>query len=179
MLMICNYEEIPKGRTLFFILSLETHCCPFCGGKLNVKDYRKRKWRTIYGKTITYLLRRMRCCNCGKLHTELPDKLLPYKRYEADAVEALISGKGAACVASMRTKKRWLHWFESLWKLFLLMFIRSMKAKSVGMLDNTSKKGHKKSGWLTAAVSKIINSEKKAHLICVCKKQPFSYPQCI
>ena len=104
MLMICKYEEIQKGRRLFFIFSLETHCCPYCGGKLNVKDYRKRKWRTIYGKTIIYILRRLRCCQCKKLHTELPAKLLPYRRYEAKAIESTITGKDAACVASLRTK---------------------------------------------------------------------------
>ena len=114
MLMICEYEEIKRG--------LETNSCPNCGGKLNVKDYRKRKWRTIYGKSRIYILRRLRCSHCKKLHTEIPDKLLPYKRYEMKAIEAIFNRKGAACVASVRTKKRWIRWCERFLKTFLLFF---------------------------------------------------------
>lgn len=160
MLMICKYEEIHKGRRLFFIFSLETHCCPYCGGKLNVKDYRKRKWRTIYGKTIIYILRRLRCCQCKKLHTELPAKLLPYRRYEAKAIESTITGKDAACVASLRTKKRWKHWFKNFWKIFVLFFICCVNKNS----DKKQRKiirNIKGSCWLQAVVSRIIYSGEK------------------
>jgi len=126
-----------------------------------VKDYRRRKWQTIYGITMFFLLRRLRCCKCGKLHTELPDKLLPYKRYEAKAIEKTISGKGTACVASMRTKKRWIRWFERFRKMFPILFICRAKKNSGIKADKESTGTTKEYGWLQYVVSKIINTGEK------------------
>lgn len=126
-----------------------------------MKDYRKRKWRTIYGKSRIYILRRLRCSHCKKLHTEIPDKLLPYKRYEMKAIEAIFNRKGAACVASERTKKRWIRWCERFLKTFLLFFIRQMKVISGKRMNIKIVEKLEESGWLTTAVLWIIRCGKK------------------
>lgn len=83
--------------------------CPICSGSLKVRDTKRRKLRcTIEEIAVkTYLLRRMRCENCGKLHTELPDCMQPYKQYEADAIQAEIDGSQENPSADESTLRRW------------------------------------------------------------------------
>lgn len=37
------------------------------------------------------IVRRLRCTGCGRIHHELPDLIVPYKRYSCEAVEFIIS----------------------------------------------------------------------------------------
>ena len=95
------------------------------------------------------------------------------------AIEAIFNRKGAACVASERTKKRWIRWCERFLKTFLLFFIRQMKVISGKRMNIKIVEKLEESGWLTTAVLWIIRCGKKTHLKCVCRKLPLSYPQCI
>jgi hypothetical protein len=38
-------------------------------------------------------IRRLRCCECGKIHHKLPDLLVPYKRHCADTVASIAAGE--------------------------------------------------------------------------------------
>lgn len=49
----------------------------------------------------------MRCENCGKLHTELPDCMQPHKHYETDAIQAEIDGSQENPNADESTLRRW------------------------------------------------------------------------
>ena len=49
----------------------------------------------------------MRCEACGKLHTELPDCMQPYKHYETDAIQAEIDGSQENPSADESTLRRW------------------------------------------------------------------------
>ncbi|MDR1979898.1 MAG: DUF6431 domain-containing protein [Synergistaceae bacterium] len=64
----------------------ETVSCPFCGGFLTARDSRTRFVIRKDGERETWIVRRLRCCSCGKLHTELPQFILPFKHYEALAI---------------------------------------------------------------------------------------------
>ncbi|MGB8455219.1 MAG: DUF6431 domain-containing protein [Anaerocolumna sp.] len=65
--------------------------CPFCEGILKVIGSRKRGLIEYNGAKKTLILRRLRCSQCGRVHHELPDLILPYKRYSIEAVEFIIS----------------------------------------------------------------------------------------
>lgn len=41
------------------------------------------------------VVRRLRCTQCRKIHHELPDCVVPYKRYESACVEQVVSGPEA------------------------------------------------------------------------------------
>ena len=60
----------------------------------------------------------MRCEECRKIHHELPDFLVPYKRYTANVVEAVVeSAKEASVVAAAvedSTQRRWKSWAQDL-----------------------------------------------------------------
>ncbi|MFQ9150870.1 MAG: DUF6431 domain-containing protein [Blautia sp.] len=38
------------------------------------------------GEKIRYSLKRYQCSGCGKTHVELPDSIIPFKHYTADAI---------------------------------------------------------------------------------------------
>jgi len=67
------------------------------------------------------MIRRLRCEICGKIHHELPDVLVPYKRYGADVVENAISGKCSAKYGSVsaETVRRFRCWWEEVEVHFL------------------------------------------------------------
>ena len=63
------------------------------------------------------MIRRFRCSGCGRYHNELPDCLLPYKHYEAEAISGVIDGvvtsddldsEDYPCVYTMLL---WIRWF--------------------------------------------------------------------
>jgi len=88
--------------------------CPCCGGALKYRDRRQRKARNESGAWVIYRLRRLRCQDCGKLHTELPDFLLPYKRYCRAVFEAVLSGERADIPLELRTHGKFRAWYRRL-----------------------------------------------------------------
>ena len=63
------------------------------------------------------MIRRFRCSGCGRYHNELPDCLVPYKHYEAEAISGVIDGvvtsddldsEDYPCVYTMLL---WIRWF--------------------------------------------------------------------
>lgn len=71
--------------------SRETIHCPFCEKGLKVIGSRKRGLIEYSGEKKTLIIRRLRCLGCGHIHHELPDLIVPYKRYSCEAVELIIS----------------------------------------------------------------------------------------
>lgn len=91
MVSVANYsgicKEVFEGSGIYQLVIYEyPSCCPSCGGDLRYYDSRNRTVRLADGEKIKLRVRRFRCAKCGKVHTELPDFLLPYKQYVAYAV---------------------------------------------------------------------------------------------
>ncbi|MDD4238470.1 MAG: DUF6431 domain-containing protein [Desulfotomaculaceae bacterium] len=98
----------------------EQNPCPCCSGPLKAIGSRQRKYINGTGDTIVLVIRRLRCSHCGRLHHELPDILIPYKRYGNESVEAVVTGEGALTVtADESTIGRWRNWFFELVDYFL------------------------------------------------------------
>ena len=109
----------------FFVRSKESVNCPICGEKLTVRGERKRKIKDESGEKRTLIIRRMKCVKCGKIHHELPDMVIPYKRYSAEVVEAVITGgKKAEVVCEEGTIRRVIQW----WRLMLPYYINVLKS---------------------------------------------------
>ncbi len=61
------------------------------------------------------MVRRLRCSSCNKIHHELPDLLVPYKRHESKSIEAAVSEDVSLSVAADEsTINRWKQWFSSM-----------------------------------------------------------------
>ena len=92
--------------------------CPCCGGLLKVKGSRSRKYIDDNCNLVILRIRRLGC-GCGRIHHELPDILVPYKRYGRESIEAVISPAVTpneiplSVAADDSTLSRWRNWFRN------------------------------------------------------------------
>lgn len=100
---------------MFFVRSKEQSQCPCCGGELEVIGSRPRKYINDTGEKIALIIRRMKCVKCRKIHHELPDILVPYKRYGRESLEAVLDEDTKLSVpVDESTIKRWRSWFSKM-----------------------------------------------------------------
>jgi hypothetical protein len=110
-------------------------------------------------------VRRLRCRSCGKIHTELPDFILPYKHYEAPAIQKTLDDEpDASCAADDSTLRRWRESFAEASPLIIaLLTALYMKVANNaaplfhfgGILSNIrARQKH----WLTFVFQLLINS---------------------
>ena len=102
-----------------YIRSEEKNSCPICIGKLKVIGVRDRGAISSDGYDEIYVIRRLRCVNCCKIHHELPDILIPYKRHCAETIVNIIDDKNDIC-CDFATEYRIKAW----WTAFTLYFER-------------------------------------------------------
>ena len=81
--------------------------CPDCRQRLSGYDTRKRTVIGDDGKPVVFLLRRLRCNQCGKLHLEIPDFISPHKHYSAETIKQALQYKWGSCPADDSTIRRW------------------------------------------------------------------------
>ncbi|MEC1767013.1 DUF6431 domain-containing protein, partial [Schinkia azotoformans] len=82
---------------------------------MSIIGTRKRKSKERSGETKLYSIRRLSCDNCSKIHHELPDLLVPYKRYSSECIELVLSNPSTHDIpADESTLYRWFDWFNSL-----------------------------------------------------------------
>lgn len=74
------------------MVSFNISKCPKCGGHLKHYDSVGRTIRTKGGISNRITIRRLRCSKCNKLHREIPNKLYPYKQYEAEIIKGVLEG---------------------------------------------------------------------------------------
>ena len=104
----------------FLVRSAEQNDCPCCNGALHVIGSRRRVLINDQGEKIILIIRRLRCSNCGRIHHELPDILIPYKRYSNASIESVLSEDIELTVAADEsTIRHWKNWFRERYYYFL------------------------------------------------------------
>ena len=108
-------------KRAFFVRCAESIPCPCCGEQLGVIGSRQRKSRNSEGQSKTLVIRRLRCVKCRRIHHELPDCLIPYKRYESASIECVISEvvESSDVAAEDATMYRMRVWFNTVLPYFL------------------------------------------------------------
>lgn len=165
MIIITDYELVHnKKKQLFLVVSRERSVCPICGGPLKVKDSRHQHKRDRYGKKTDYMVRRLYCSKCRKLHTELPDCIYPHKWYDSETIESVIDGEKKTCCACLSTINRWINWFRSIRQqiegILISMIVRGIGKpvnllSKLSLLKNIRRKG---CGWLKLIAVWIVSS---------------------
>lgn len=141
-------------------MSREESVCPYCGGELHVKDSVLRKRRDRYSQITTYRIRRLRCKKCKRLHRELPDFLLPYKRYDSETIESVIDEKADDCTASPTTIQRWRSWYKRSWLALKSLLLLDQK-KIINLLSEKfllKETIQRQTGWLRFTATVIVNN---------------------
>ncbi len=117
------------------------------------------------------LIRRLRCAACGRIHHELPDCLVPYKRYESACIEEVITNDSTSLsvAADEATLYRIRKWFlrqapnllGALKSIALRLRQNLVKESSELSLPAHQRLGlyvGKKPGWLARTVRAVVNS---------------------
>ena len=90
MLTVSQFTCVRK-EGIYIVTGMEDVPCPSCGGKLSVHGTCKRNLKTTGGNVILRL-RVMECSGCRSTHRELPNGIVPYKRYSAGMLCAIYTG---------------------------------------------------------------------------------------
>lgn len=101
---------------IFLVKSNAISYCPICGEPLVYRDSCER-WMLLEGhERQRFLIRRLKCLKCGKLHRELPDFLTPFKQYATEIISGVLDGivqsddEDSADHPCEETMSRWHHW---------------------------------------------------------------------
>lgn len=110
-----------RSSLAFFVRCVELVPSPCCGKCLRIIGSRKRKVFVTSGEAKMLVIRRLRCTSCRQIHHELPDCIVPYKRYESVCVEQVVSESRHASdvAADNATLYRWRLWFREQITYFL------------------------------------------------------------
>lgn len=156
---------------MFFVRSAEKVPCPCCQGALGCIGSRRRTRIQASGEVSCLIIRRLHCGDCKRVHHELPDILVPYKRYDADSIERVVAGTGATDVAADdATLSRWRHWFSA-WLVYALGCLASIAIRfnlpvkdssvpSPSALQAIGRFVGEAAGWLARVVRPIANSNR-------------------
>ena len=134
--------------------SEETHRCPHCSSELRRNGWRKRVSTGMDGIRHTYLLRRLICRRCGRIHHELPDFMVPYKRYEVQVIESAINGDLSCVPCYDQTIRAFQRWFEALFKSARSKSTVFQKPFSVFSLHFKAKHG-----WLSQLIMQLVKAQ--------------------
>ena len=80
------------------------------------------------GSKIQLKIRRMRCEKCERLHHELPDCVVPYKRHCAETIEEVISGSTREVPCSDDVISKIRKWWNKV-SLYFTGILRSIEEK--------------------------------------------------
>lgn len=103
-------------KKIFFVDSSAISYCPICGEPLTYRDSCQRIMLQEGRERLIYIIRRLKCHCCGKLHRELPDCLAPFKHYATEVISGVLDGivtpedTDSADYPCEVTMHRWHHW---------------------------------------------------------------------
>jgi len=158
----------------FFVRSAEVVPCPCCGELLFVIGSRPRVWYQSSGERSKLIIRRLRCVSCLKIHHELPEFLVPYKRYDAESIEGVVIEPARKDIAvDESTLSRWRLWFIA-WVVYAQGCLRSISIRFNLPVENLSSRPQPalqllgqfvgtEYGWLSRTVRSIANSHLWIH----------------
>lgn len=160
----------------FFVRCAESVPSPCCGEPLRIIGSRKRKVISESGEVLLLVIRRLRCSQCRKIHHELPECIIPYKRYESASVEQVVSSPSpsSTVAADDATLRRWKIWFQN-HTTYLLGALRSIAIRfhqdPAEESSVTSQTAHHPfgryvgdaPGWLARIVRPVANSNLWLH----------------
>ncbi|KGA95495.1 hypothetical protein BALCAV_0222250 [Alkalihalobacillus alcalophilus ATCC 27647 = CGMCC 1.3604] len=161
----------------FLVRGAERIPSPCCGKDMLVIGTKNRKAIDHLGQGKMYNIRRLRCTNCCTIHHELPDFLVPYKRYELECIESVLTNPSNHIVpADNSTLSRWHGWFHKFvdyWVGCLTSIVIRTNQGNIPLdftsagsgtaLQRIGRLAGDANGWLARIVRPIVNINLWAH----------------
>ena len=104
--------------------SNEAGACPLCKEALGRRSWRERGMVDGSGVKVLFQIRRLWCERCERIHHELPDIFVPYKRHSAETILKILEGDIQAVPCENRTIARILLW----WQVVMPYFVNILKS---------------------------------------------------
>lgn len=119
MVIVSNYETRVNGSTEIYVCQDECFC-PECGSSLKHRDWKRRhnKYPGKEPKQVWFVIERKRCTKCRKIHSILPEFVVPYKHYKSELIEDVVDEFISEADTVIEdypcesTLKRWKEWIE-------------------------------------------------------------------
>ncbi len=173
MIMIEKYKIVPdeNDSSNFYIKSEEKSICPLCSHPdLKVIGSRKRIVLSSRGEKLAVVIRRLRCSKCNRIHHELPDIFVPYKRYCSACIEAIVENECNEVCCENSSIYRIKEWFRyimeyiagSLGAIAAKMGIE-IEVKEKSAFQRIKAYTGKEKGWLARTVRTIVNTNNWVH----------------
>lgn len=173
MIIIAKYrlEKDDADQRKLRVKSEEKSICPICSSEtLNVIGSRGRGALDSSGKKLIIVIRRLKCTTCKKIHHEIPDILVPYKRYLSECIETIIENKHGQIACEGSTIYRLKRWFNTV-KFHFKGSLASAAARdkaNMGAAGETILKMINAyvgtgGGWLRRIVRIVVNTNNWVH----------------
>ena len=173
MISLSKYRLIYAMDTsnICYVKSEEDSICPICGSlDLKVIGSRKRRARQGDGERIIMVIRRLRCSNCRRIHHELPDILVPYKRYTSVAVEAVLNDNTTEICCENSSIYRIKNWFAKL-ESYIAGCLSAVAVRlnlETKLMSGSARQRIKdligeSAGWLARTVRTMVNTNNWVH----------------
>lgn len=111
-------------------------------------------------------IRRLKCKRCVKIHHELPDILVPYKRHCSETIEEIIDEKTDTVCCEDSTIQKIKRWFAAKTLYFtgcLVSVVARYGTASLAGPISLLRKMRKSNGWLKRLVRIVVNSNLWVH----------------
>ena len=174
MIIISKYKLVlidENDSSTFRVVSEENSICPVClSEKLKSISSRKRNAINSRGDKLIIVIRKLKCTNCKKIHHELPDIVVPYKRYLSEHIESIIEGEVDIVPCESSTIYRIRQWFKRI-GIHIKGSLESTAAKMKLKIEASNKtilqaiKAYvgEGPGWLSRAVRIVVNTNNWVH----------------
>ena len=173
MICIAKYRLIwdKDSDNKYHVKSEESSICPVCGNpELKVIGSRKRGVQKGDGDKIILIIRRLRCLGCQRIHHELPDMLVPYKRYSSAIIEAIVDETTDEVTCEDSSIYRIKRWFREISRYIAgcLGSIASqrgldLEVKNCPVFQRIKAYVGEETRWLSRAVRTIVNTNNWRH----------------
>lgn len=176
MVCIKKYSLVPDvNNTHYHVKSQERSICPVCNSPdLAAIGSRQRKVFTGSGERLLLVIRRLRCRRCKRVHHELPDVIVPYKRYSSEDIEGIIESgtSNASCGSCCENSSiyRIKRWFRNIsgYMAGCLGAVAAQRSLPIIPAYRTSLQRIKayaggESGWLARTVRTLANTNLWIH----------------
>jgi len=129
-----GYRLEDRGGILL-VVTKDTSYCPVCGHGLIRRGNRERRVVSSDGQKIRLVIRRLYCFVCKRIHHELPDCIVPYKRHCSETIEEIAKGGGDKVPCEDRTIRRIKRWWKNVQPYFMNI-IKALNEKYKLELNN-------------------------------------------
>lgn len=168
MVIIKDYSLDRKSNSeILYVKSFETVPCPYCSGVLMVSGSRNRQLVESDGFKVTLRIRVLQCDNCERTHRELPDVIIPYKRYSSEAIEEILTEEETETgldeyPCEQRTAVRIKLWFYLLSSYFeaTIYALQELYKIKLPLILPFYPLSAQPAGWLKHLVRTVVNSSR-------------------